>query len=260
MGLNMYSPPAPLGKFVDVFWSQDGYAPESAEERCLPDGSVELVVVLEENLRGMPGALLCGPHSRYFVIDTSVPTTFVGVHFRPGGAFPFLGLPVGELQNQTVDLEDLWGSFAVGLRENLLRAPSVGHRFQVLEEALLGQLRGPLVRHPAVRLALTKFKVPEGRSVGRIATELGVSDRWLCQLFQDEVGLTPKLYCRIKRFQDALSRVNCQVSLDWAALAVECGYYDQAHLIHDFREFCGLTPSAYLALRTEHQNHLRHVA
>ena len=79
---------------------------------------------------------------------------------------------------------------------------------------------------------------------------------WALQLFTEEVGLTPKLFCRVRRFQEVLRLVAGPARVEWANVALACGYYDQAHFIHDFRAFCGLSPTAYLARRTEHLNHV----
>jgi AraC-like DNA-binding protein len=84
-----------------------------------------------------------------------------------------------------------------------------------------------------------------------------MSKRRFIQMFDERVGLTPKLFCRVRRFHRALRLIARGGPIKWADLAVDCGYFDQAHFIHDFTDFCGLSPSAYLGLRTEHLNHVR---
>ena len=86
--------------------------------------------------------------------------------------------------------------------------------------------------------------------------QVGFSQRRFIQLFSDEVGLTPKLFCRVNRFQRVVRRLATMNEVDWAQVALDCGYYDQAHFIHDFQAFAGITPSAYLQDRTEHLNHV----
>ena len=85
----------------------------------------------------------------------------------------------------------------------------------------------------------------------------GISARRFIELFRREVGLTPKLYCRITRFRSVISTLELETSVDWAATAATCGYFDQAHFIHEFRELAGITPSAYIAGRTASPNHVR---
>ncbi len=90
----------------------------------------------------------------------------------------------------------------------------------------------------------------------RLTERLGLSPKRFIQLFSQQVGLTPKVYCRVQRFQRVLQTVQLQQQVDWADVAAGCGYYDQAHFIRDFRAFSGFNPSAYLSLRGENLNHV----
>jgi AraC-like DNA-binding protein len=85
----------------------------------------------------------------------------------------------------------------------------------------------------------------------------GLSHKWLIELFRAQVGLTPKLYCRLRRFETALTLIGQQKEPNWARLALRCGYFDQAHFNRDFRALSGLCPTEYLANRTEQENHVR---
>jgi hypothetical protein len=166
----LYSPPAPLGHFVELLWLYEGFRPAHSKERLLPTGTIEIVFDLREDrilTYGrreemqpfyLSGSVVCGAHSEFFVIDTSSQDAVLGVHFRPGGAFPFLKLPAGELHNEHVDLGALWGWQEVrDLREKLLRAAKPEQKLRVLERALLGKLREGFERHPAVAYALGEF-------------------------------------------------------------------------------------------------------
>jgi len=129
-----YNPGAPLDQFVECIWSMRGEGQKHARERLLPNGSVELVVDLArekfwvyENEDGtggesFRGGVIAGPQSRFFVIDSADEFDVVGVHFRAGGAYPFLRVPGGEIQDMRVGLEDFWGVRARELRERLLAA------------------------------------------------------------------------------------------------------------------------------------------
>jgi AraC-like DNA-binding protein len=163
-----------------------------------------------------------------------------------------------ELQNNHVELEDLWGrSAAVELRERLLEVEAPEARFEVMEDCLLARFARPLERHPAVDYALTQFHRSAGvSSVSAVTDEIGLSSRRFIQLFSENVGYTPKLFCRILRFQQVLQEVHGKRSVDWADIALSCGYFDQAHFIRDFRAFSGINPTAYLAAYTEHLNHV----
>jgi len=263
-------PQPPLNEFVELFWLYDGFPAQShKKERLMPDGSVELIINLREDqariydrdhlcrYRSLPGTLLSGPHSTYFVIDTAGQASVMGIHFKPGGAFPFFRLPVDELHNLHVSLEDLWGREAAILREQLLEAATPQKKFAVLESCLLARAFKPLERHRAVGCALALFRnIHTAPAVSAVSDEIGISARRLIELFSGEVGLTPKLFCRVRRFQWALDLIHQGREFDWAELAAECGYFDQAHFIHDFKAFSGMNPTMYMVAKTGHRNHV----
>ena len=262
-------PGPPLSQFVGLLWLYEGYQQPHKKERLLPNGSMELVINLKEDetrlydrrdaerCHTLHGPILVGAHSEFFVIDTAEQFSVAGVHFKPGGAFPFLGLPAGELHNTHVPLEDLWGRTARELRERVLAAATPQQKLYVLEQALIERAAGRLDRHPAVAYALSEFHgLPAARTVAGVTGQIGLSSKRFIDLFKAEVGLTPKLFCRVRRFQRVLRKIGIGQTVEWAAIAADCGYFDQAHFIHDFRAFSGINPSAYAAQRTEHLNHV----
>jgi AraC-like DNA-binding protein len=263
-----YIPRPPLSKFIACFWLAERAAQPRVRERALPTGTIELVFSLRDDEmrifdrrldRGQSfrGAMVCGPHSEHFVIDSAPDELILGVHFRPGGAAPFFTLPAGELHNAHVSLEALWGANAARLREQLLEVVARPARFPLLEQLLIGYAPRPLERHPAVAFALRAFqRGPHMRTIAGVADQIGLSHRRFIQLFRDEVGLTPKQFCRIRRFQAALRSIDGQQQVAWADVALACGYYDQAHCIHEFQAFAGLTPTTYLRERSVRLNHV----
>lgn len=235
----------------------------------IPTGTMQLIFNLREDeirlydrqehhrFRSFGGSLISGAHSRFVVIDTACQASTVGVHFRPGGAYPFLGLPAGELRDADIPLEALWGAKATELRDRLLDAETPEARFCVLEQTLMARMARLLACHPAVAFALREFRsAPRTRTVGEVSERTGLSRRRFIQLFREEVGLTPKLFCRIRRFQEVVRLVGSGRRVEWPDVALGCGYFDQSHFIHDFREFSGITPTDYLRNRGEHSNHV----
>jgi AraC-like DNA-binding protein len=223
----------------------------------LPTGGIGFIINFHERavrlfeglesarIQTFADAIVCGPRSEVFSIDMTIPTAILGVHFKPGGAFPFFPLPVHELFNAHISLEALWGSEAGILRERLLAAPTVDAKFRVMEKALLNRARRPLDVHPAVAYAMQEFE-NGSRSITDIAEQIGYSPQWFRRIFQEEVGLAPKVYYRIRRFQQVLNLVTPGQPVDWAEIALACGYFDQAHFINDFQSFTGFSPTAYL--------------
>src|ERR1700753_1617415 len=186
-----YKPKAPLDRFVEVIWVMEAPASPHSKERLLPDGSVELVFDLgsgrfpiftndalarRELFRD---SVVCGPHSQPFGIDTSHGTNVAGVHFKPGGAYPFLKLPFGELHNQHASLDAFWGrAVASRVREQLLEAPTPEVKAQILERHLLAAAAKQPERHPAVAFALNEFHAtPEAQRISAITGQIGISPR-----------------------------------------------------------------------------------
>jgi len=147
-----------------------------------------------------------------------------------------------------VPLDLIWGSLASELRDRVRDASTPEEKFQAMETALLERVNRRLELHPAVRYALGEFaREPHIRSVLDVAREAGLSRHRFAQLFRQQVGLTPKLYCRLHRFQGVLRQIASGAAVDWADLALSGGYYDQAHLANEFRSFSGISPGSYLA-------------
>jgi AraC-like DNA-binding protein len=217
----------------------------------------ELVINLHEDcfdiwgaagdVRGqrLSGAMVAGAYSRYFVIDTRAHVSLLGVHFKPGSAWPVLGAPPGELADTHTELDALWGQTARQLRERLVNTVEAEERFRILEAFLLTRLTEPCRRHPGVPAAVSSLTRGE-TSVGQVATELGLSRRRLIELFTREVGMTPKLFGRVQRFQRALALARSTAS-PWAAVAPRAGYCDQSHLVRDFVDFSGFAPTVLVA-------------
>jgi AraC-like DNA-binding protein len=252
-----YVPKIPLSEFVGLFWYWRGHTVPYSKERILPMATVELVINLGSGR--IAEAVISGPQSRSSIIERTAQDELLGIHFKPGGAFPFLGFPIGDLHNLNISLEELWGkNRADELLSLLSHASTVQMKFQVLENWLFLTATRPLKHHPAVSFARKEFqRDPALLKCGEMAERVGFSQRRFIQIFRDEVGLTPKLFCRVQRFQKVIEAIGMCDTVDWLDLALACGYFDQAHFIHDFHEFSTLTPSEYLGLRTEHIRHLR---
>src|SRR5262249_35797566 len=152
------APTPPLAEFIERFWYSSD-APPHQKVRIVPSGTMELVFNLDEDELGIydteqpgsyksfSGAFFCGAYTRPLFVDTRAHV--MGVHFKPGGAFRFLGVPATDLADIHVDLEALWGKFAQDLREQLCVAANSARRFRVLENALVARLENTLEEHRA---------------------------------------------------------------------------------------------------------------
>jgi AraC-like DNA-binding protein len=264
-----YTPQAPLGDFVQCLWYWEGAPAPHVKERLLPNGEPAVIFNLRDDpiriydardltsFNSYGHAVISGARSSCFVIDTSQQERVVGIQFQPGGAFPFFPMPASETEDASFDLDDLWPRRAGEIREQLLAAPDVDSMFAILERSLMAQLVRPLELHPAVAYALQHIRrSAEVSKIAFLTDRIGLSPRRFIHLFHSQVGLTPKAFCRVRRFQRVLRCVHARQEVDWAQVALDCGFYDQPHLIHDFQAFSGFTPAAYLAVATPHLNHV----
>jgi AraC-like DNA-binding protein len=262
-------PRPPLAAFINSIWLYQGDPRPHALERILPTGAAQLIVNLKEDQTRLydqsgnrcettSGMVLAGVQSRYCVIDTAEQEYVLGVAFKPGGTVPFVTIPTHQIRDAEIPLDVLWGCRrATELREQLLEARDPGAKLDAMEDALAEMWRPPGL-HPSVAFALGAFdRQPRATSVTAVTAAIGLSAKRFIERFKTEVGLTPKRYCRILRFQRAVGRAHRGQRVDWTDVALDCGYFDQAHFIHDFRSFAGLTPTGYQAARTEFQNHVK---
>ena len=191
-----YIPQPPLANFVDSFWLYEGYYQPHTKERRLPDGSMELVINLRDDtlrvydrqnphqFQSFRGGLISGARSQFTVLDTASMQSIIGIHFKAGGAFPFLPLPARELHNTLLPLDTLWGSTASNLLDMLREAQTPETKFRILEQALLAHARLPLARHPAVAFALREFQGVQPhlqrshtRTISDVTGQIGLSPR-----------------------------------------------------------------------------------
>ncbi len=257
MFLRTYIPRPPLNEYVDRFWLSSDL-PSLRPEPILPSGALDLVINLSydeirvcdpsdsSRIQRYGGIAVSGPYRDFLQVEPLERATLMGVHFRPGRAVPVLGVPAHELADAHVDLDSVWGPAAAELRERLCAAVTPAKRFAVLEAELLRRLRQSRVRQGPIPVALDAFEqVDTAVKVRDLARHIGLSQRRFIEIFTAEVGMTPKLYGRVRRFQRVRQLVRTVAEPDWAAVAASCGFFDQSHLIRDFGEFSGLSPAAY---------------
>jgi methylphosphotriester-DNA--protein-cysteine methyltransferase len=170
------------------------------------------------------------------------------VAFKVGGAGALLGLPLVELCNQHVALAELWGSAASELRERVIDAPTAAAKLEKTQRVLSARMAQP--PHPAVGPAAARIQATAERCrIAELSEAIGLSRRRFEQIFRADIGMTPKAFQRLQRFRGALARIEDAGRVGWAAFAQDRGYYDQAHLINEFRAHSGLTPPEYVASR-----------
>jgi AraC-like DNA-binding protein len=229
-----HSPCAALSRWVECCWT---FESPDAEHAVRPDGCLDIVYSPELGLRAV-GAM---PVERRFRMSAG--TAVVGVRFRPGLARQFLQAPLVELTGRLAPLEQIWGRRARELESRLSGSPSAEERARLLLSALPpDEARGAATG--AIARAMEAIASAHGAlDLDWAATQAGMSARQFRRRCLEDSGLSPKRLCRVLRFRRSFELAASR-GLSWAAIAAETGYFDQAHLIRDFREFTGRTPMA----------------
>jgi AraC-like DNA-binding protein len=253
--------PSPaLAECVEMLWYACAPNVPHARELVLPRGRIQFVISLaadhltdctaERDLTVAP-ALLVGARTSAELIATHDMKQIAGVVFRPGGLGPWMRERADLFYQQSVPLNDLWPM--EHLRERM-REPAATPEatLRALDEALCAQASG-LERRSHVRQALSLLRSCSVRETARV---LGISERRLHLVFSEDVGLSPKQWSCVQRFQRAVRALHRGDDMRWAELAATCGYADQAHFSRDFRSFSGIDPTTYSASRGRWQNHV----
>jgi AraC-like DNA-binding protein len=235
--------------------SYTGYEEWSAEPLCrreVPSGDITLILSPDSVLR-LPErhvSFVAGLSDQDTLVEHSGRQHGVEVRLSPLGAHALFGVPMHELANRVVEVSDLAGPAAAELIERMWDAGDWGRRFAVLDAAFERRLAGARPVSSEVAWAWARLRASAGQvAIGVLAEELGWSHRRLIERFREQVGLPPKTIGRVLRFE-RVSRLLRETPVPrLAEVAFECGYYDQAHLNRDFREFAGTTPGEYLASR-----------
>jgi AraC-like DNA-binding protein len=255
-----YTPSEKLRPFVECLWTRDsvvareptggGLSTPPVVHRVLPDGCIDVVLGFSGRADEPESAMAVGTMTRALVLDAaSSPECFVGVRFRPGKAAAFLTVPANELTDLRVPLDELWLD-AAEVRFALAVSTDTMDRVRALERVLAARVSLDVVAaHHDVDEAIRRI-VEAGGSLGitRLAPALGVTRQHLARRFSQLVGVSPKTFARVVRLGRVIERargVPAGEAINWSALALELGYYDQSHLVDEFRELTGVSPAAW---------------
>jgi AraC-like DNA-binding protein len=197
--------------------------------------------------------IVVGLRAQYDVIETSDMEELAGIVIEPGGFGGLFGERADLCFGKSLALCDLQSDSR--LIEPMLEASTPAEKIRCLDRGLVTLLRDDSRRNVTVDHAIHLFN-NKGAGVTQCARSIGVSERHLSQIFREEVGMSPKLWCRIRRFQAIARNLHARVDTPWAELALDCGYYDQSHFANDFKAFSGLDPTTYSSQSGRWHNHV----
>jgi len=266
MEYNVYEPSAELAKQVKTYWSLECAADEAnGRERIFPDGCIEIIFNHGDRFRKFdneadfhiqPPAFIHGQLKTYFELE---PTGSVGIfsaRLHPAGLRPFVDFDVDTFTGSTLTITDVWGEDGAKLERDILECTDNYERIAVLEKFLLEKRDTLKVDNTPVEACVDSIIESIGSiSMEAVADNLGISKRQLERRFTAAVGISPKLFARITRFQNVLQLIENKEFKSFTATAYDGGFYDQAHFIKDFKDFTGLNPKQYFAENLEMVKH-----
>ena len=222
--------------------------PATKERTIYPTGNIGLVFRCDPH---QPGAFLVGTPTRPYEPDYVLPgCDYFVVLFWPGWGYVFHPIPTMELTDRFLPLQELLGGEAERVIECMVQARTFSERIRIFEQVMEGRLKTGAEIPPN----LSDIMATVCRNINGLPDEEGEINatpggRHVRRLFQKYIGISPVLFKRIMRHQYTLRILNLPLHHDMAGLAIDLGYYDQAHLIREFQQFLGLTPNQYIRER-----------
>jgi AraC-like DNA-binding protein len=255
----------PLNKLIESIIYFKNYQPEHKTERVVPDGLTSLIIELDGKSRSvydneksepvmkLEKAWLSGIKSQYLTIQAIPDSEMIVVRFKPGGIYPFFQKPAELLTNRIQTVEELAPFQVIELRESIKSDASLESKISSLENWLEEQIDYSLMPEPLIEFAIEYIQSNSTEQLQKVVTKSRYSKKQFIHLFKKYVGLTPKLFQRIIRFNEILRKVEQGEFISWTQVSADCGYYDQAHFIRDFKLFSGFNPTEFLRNHLENE-------
>jgi AraC-like DNA-binding protein len=266
---DIHIPCFPLNQFVESFIYYKDYNPVHSVDRFLPDGNINLVIDLTDypkyiydnytlqEIQACNNVWFSGIRNNFITIPSGRDSEMFIINFQKGKAYPFTGMPLHEFTDHVVDGELAMTNEILHLRERLLCLREVQQKFRFAEQHLLKVFGWKLQENPFVDYAVNQIvRMPHQAVIEHISNKVGYSQKHFIKIFKEHVGMAPKAFLKVMRFQKAISEIEQQKTANWTRIANESGYYDQAHFINDFKNFSGFTPSQYLSKQTDFTNYV----
>jgi AraC-like DNA-binding protein len=269
MEFALHYPKAPLDRHVESITFYSGFAPGHDREKLLPDGAIQIIVDLTDRPKRLYAgessdiavqfsrSWISGMQRRWIVIEAQQGSSMLVIRFRPGGAWAFVRHASTVFTNSVHPFEDVIDARATSLRDRVLEAPTIPAKFAAAEAWLLEQCGSDMPLDPAAAFVARRLAHPA--RVRDVVGETGLSERQMLNIFAKWIGVSPKQFARISRFQGVLATLvanggddptfnaDALPAPDWADIAAASGYSDQSHLHHEFMDFAGMSPGAYVA-------------
>lgn len=269
MVLKIHTPAYPLNLFIDNFLYYKDYQPDHQLDRFFPDGNTYLVFDLTEKpkyiydnenfkeIQSCKSIWFSGLRNQSITIPSGIEQEMIVVNFHKGKAYPFITAPLNQFTNLTVDGDLALPNTIYELRERILMCIHTEKMFQEIEHYFLNHSVSPLVTNPFIDYSIHCItKTPAPITIEKLTQKIGYSHRHFIKIFSEHVGMTPKHYMKIIRFQKVIQIAESKAKLNWSDIAFQCGYYDLSHFSHEFKLFSGFSPKEYRNLKSDFTNYV----
>lgn len=257
MTFETYSINPPLDKYIESIFHYEDLVLEHSIERVVPTGNIFILFELDGFQRNtfdndlnpigyFQGTWISGMHQHYLNISVHKHSEMLVIQFKPAGAFPFIKIPVHQLNNSVVPADTYFGDSITDLRNDIIHQQDINEKFKVVEQWLL-ELFDPKKAPPQeISDFVLKMQEEPFSRHNELLKEYPKTNKNLINQFKKYCGLTPKFLHRVFRFNSLLANINQKQEIAWADIVYETGYADQSHFIKEFQEFCGFNPSGYI--------------
>ena len=259
MSFSLFKPSTFLSQYVKHYWSLENCSPPGMEysHRVVPSGLFELIFYLKDRPRTDDSRksisdriLVTGQLKDYYNMQIGGELSLFSINFHPHGLAMFLDIPLNELFEHTVPLRLLVKDRVNKLEDELLNTENDLERITITENFLMDTMhKSETVRnYDRIRHSINKINLSRGiLDIESLVSDTFLSRKQFERTFSAIIGATPKQFLRVVRFQHAIYIRSKDPALNLTELAHECGYFDQAHMIHDFKRFSGVTPKKFFA-------------
>jgi len=246
------------GDLIESIFHFKGFQPDHSIERVVPTGHVFVIFELDgmerntfdnatlEPNAGFRQAWVSGVHRNYISISAHPDSEMFVIQFKAYGAYPFLQRPMAELAERVVPGSEFPDARLGEMREELIAGPGSADKFQIAENWLNRQFNENLVPPRSIVAVVKQLQQQPAAKLNDIIDSFDGSQKHLISQFKRYIGLTPKQYQRVLRFNDVFQQMQNDQFVSWSDIAHRCGYSDQSHFIREFKHFSGFNPESFL--------------
>lgn len=264
MNFYQHIPKGDIAQHIDVMMHYTDFMPDHSIERVVPTGNVFIIFELDgftrhtyDNESLKPNGTftkvwVSGLHRNYISISAHEHSSMFVIQFNATGAYPFMYLPMTEVAEKVLPAEEVLGNSIIALREDLVNAATPDEKFALAEQWLNLQYKSELIAPSELQSVIHQLKIEPVAHFNKVLEAYPKTQKHLIDLFKKHVGITPKYYQRILRFNDIMQRIQHKQKVAWTDIAYNCGYSDQSHFIKEFKHFSGFNPQEFI--EQEHNN------